>query len=304
MIFMKVYRSRKSGEKIIETYDRLLSLWNCDKKERDIETTYGMTHVIECGDEDFEPLVLFHGVGDDSALMWIFNARYLSQHYHVFAIDTMGGPGKSRPNSNYNKDFDDIRWIDEVLNGLGIEKARFAGVSMGGYLVQAYSLKRPERVIHAISIAWSVPVEKKLSTGEKFKALTATFLPEALFPTQKNIYGLIRKLSGKNYSVFTENKDIMEHYGWLIKGFNNASMGKHKVMTFTTEEADSIRDKVTYLVGNDDPFQRFGGRTALIENHMNTGFYDGAGHGLNHELADEINKRMIEEFMRCSKCML
>ncbi|MBR2555859.1 MAG: alpha/beta hydrolase [Aeriscardovia sp.] len=295
---MKVYRSRKSGEKIIETYDRLLSLWNCEIKERDIETKYGITHVIECGDEALEPLVLFHGVGDDSALMWIFNAPYLSQHYHVFAIDTMGGPGKSRPNSNYNKEFDDILWIDEVLGGIGIDRSRFAGVSMGGYLVQAYSLKRPERVIHAISIAWAVPVEKHLSNGDKLKALTATFLPEALFPTKKNIYGLIRKLSGKNYRVFTENSDIMEHYGWLIKGFNNGSMRNHKIMTFTTEEADSIRDKVTYLVGNDDPFQKFGGRQALIDNNMNTEFYDGAGHGLNHEFADEINKRIIEEFMK------
>ncbi len=61
---------------------------------------------------------------------------------------------------------------------------------------------------------------------------------------------------------------------------------------------DSIRNKVTYLVGNDDPFRKFGGRQALIDNHMNTEFYDGAGHGLNHEFADEINKRIIEEFMK------
>ena len=81
---MKVYRNLKNGQKIIETYDKLLAAWDCDKTEKDISTTYGTTHVIECGDPSLKPLVLFHGVGDDSALMWIFNAKFLSQYFHIF----------------------------------------------------------------------------------------------------------------------------------------------------------------------------------------------------------------------------
>ena len=146
---MKKYRSEKSGQAILETYDRILSTWQCETKERDydrilstwqcetkerdVETEYGTTHVIECGAEEGPALVLFHGVGDDSALMWIYNAPELGKHFHLYAIDTMGGPGKSVPNENYNKEFDDVRWIDGVLDALGIGKAFFAGVSMGGY---------------------------------------------------------------------------------------------------------------------------------------------------------------------------
>ncbi|MBQ1763796.1 MAG: hypothetical protein IIZ92_12945, partial [Aquincola sp.] len=63
---MKKYRSEKSGRAILETYDRLLSSWQYEKTERDVETEYGTTHVIECGAEDAPALVLFHGVGDDS----------------------------------------------------------------------------------------------------------------------------------------------------------------------------------------------------------------------------------------------
>ena len=69
--------------------------------------------------------------------MWIYNAQELSRHFHLYAIDTLGGPGKSVPNGNYNKEFDDIRWIDETLDRLSNGKAFFAGVSHGGYLVQA-----------------------------------------------------------------------------------------------------------------------------------------------------------------------
>ena len=46
---MKKYRSEKSGQAILETYDRLLSGWQCGTKEKDVETEYGTTHVIECG---------------------------------------------------------------------------------------------------------------------------------------------------------------------------------------------------------------------------------------------------------------
>ena len=292
---MKKYRNEKAGKVILETYDRLLAAWACDTRERDVATSYGTTHVIECGKEDAPSLVLFHGVGDDSALMWIFNAAELGKHFHLYAIDTIGGPGKSVPNEYYNRDFDDIRWIDETLDGLGIRKAFFAGVSNGGYLVQYYTLRRPERVRKGISISCTV------STGGKKKSMMGMmmiFLPEALFPTDKNIDKLLRKLSGKNYAVFTENRDIMEHYKYLLKGFNNMAMGYHKVIGFTPEEVDSIRDRVVYLVGTEDPFEKLGGRAMLQENRMNAVFYEGAGHGLNHELADEINRKIISVFLK------
>ena len=287
---MKVYRSRKSGLAIRESYDRLLTFWSCETKERDVATAYGATHVIECGKAESLPLVLFHGVGDDSALMWIYNAPELSKHFHLYAIDTLGGPGKSVPNENYNKEFDDIRWIDETLDRLGIGKAFFAGVSHGGYLVQAYTLLRPERVLKTISISGTVPVGgKKLS----MMAMMKIFLPEALFPTDKNVSRLIRKLSGENYSVFTDNPEIMTHYKSLLRGFNNMAMRYHKLHAFSPEDVDRIRDKVIYLVGTEDPFERLGGRYVLERYHMNALFYEKAGHGLNHELADEINQKMI-----------
>lgn len=288
---VKVYRNKKVQKEIIRTYDRLLELWNVDKMEQDIETTYGMTHVITCGDNTKPPLVLFHGVGDDSALMWIYNAGFLSQHYRLYAIDTIGGPGKSVPGELYNKDFDDIRWIDEILDKLGIEKAFFAGVSHGGYLVQAYTLHCPQRVYKGISISGAV------ATG-KGCAMLKIFLPEALFPTSKNVQKLIKKLSGENSAVFTENTDIMEHYTYLLRGFNNMAMSYHKIPRFSPKEVDVIRDKVEFLVGTEDPFEIMGGADELKKHRMQVTFYEKAGHGLNHELADEINAKIVEIFQK------
>ena len=289
---MKVYKSEEGQKNILESYDKLLGQWGCDKTERDVTTTYGTTHVIECGDTNFPTLVLFHGVGDDSALMWIFNAAFLSKHFHIFAVDTIGGPGKSRPNENYNKSFDDILWIDQVLDGLGIEKAFCAGVSTGGYLLQYYTLNRPERVIKGISIASAVPAGKRKGL---IPPLFKVFLPEALFPSDKNVLKLMKKICGKNYHVFTDNPDIMFHWKSLLQGFNNMAMAFHKVRVFTDSEVASIRDKIVYLAGEEDPFQILGGKDALLSYNMNAVFYPDAGHGLNHELAQEINQKILTE---------
>ena len=225
--------------------------------------------------------------------MWIYNAPELGRHVHLYAVDTLGGPGKSVPNGNYGRDFDDARWIDGILDGLGIGKAFFAGVSHGGYLVQMYTLNRPERVLRAISISGTVPVGGK---NNSMKTMMKIFLPEALFPTEKNVQKLIRKLSGEHYAVFTENAEIMAHYRALLKGFNNMAMAYHKIVAFSAEDVERIREKVVYLVGTDDPFEKLGGRDVLIQNRMNAVFYDNAGHGLNHELAEEINRKIVSVF--------
>lgn len=301
---MKIYRTKKQQKIILETYDKLLNQWGCPFCEKDLITSYGTTHVIEAGKNDAPPLVLFHGVGDDSALMWIYNAKFLSRHFKLYAVDTLGGPGKSVPNRNYNKSFDDIIWIDEILDALKIQKAFFAGVSHGGYRVQEYALKRPQRVIKAISISGSVPappdddyeVNGKKGRSVHLKAMMKIFLPEALFPTDKNVVKLIKKMCGKNYAAFTGNSLLMAHFKGLLKGFNNMAMKYHKVGIFTRDEAASIRNKCWYLVGEEDPFEKFGGKESLLGNKMNVTFYKDAGHGLNHELSDEINKKIVEIF--------
>ena len=290
---MKIYKSKKAEERILSTYDALIREWNVPVTQTDVETRYGTTHINICGKHDGAPLVLFHGVGDDSALMWIYNAAKLSEEFRVYAIDTIGGPGKSRPNENYNKSFDDALWIDDVLSTLGLDKVNIAGVSHGGYLAQYYCHKRPDKVIKAVCMASSVAAGK---SGNPLITMMKIFFPEALFPTDNNIRKLIRKLSGENVGAFTDNQLIMEHFTYLLRGYNNMAMGNHKVTTFTEEQIDVIRDKCLFLVGESDPFMTLGGKEMLNSNRMSAKFFPKVGHGINHEIADEINSILIDYF--------
>ena len=287
---ISVYKSSKAKNRILETYDQLISMWDVVVEERRVETRYGSTQVIICGDEDLPPLVLFHGVGDDSALMWLFNAKELSKHFRLYAVDTIGGPGKSVPNDAYNKRFDDLIWIDELLDLLALDQVSMAGVSNGGYLIQYYGANRPERVGKMVSMACAVPADRP---GNTMISMIKIFLPEALFPTDRNIARLIRKLSGDNSHVITENPVVMAHYASLLRGFNTMAMTYHKIRSLDDSQIDSIRDRVLYLIGNRDPFALMGGKALLVEYKMNARFFDGVGHGINHEMADETNAMII-----------
>jgi pimeloyl-ACP methyl ester carboxylesterase len=287
---MKAYRSKKAADNIISTYDELLKQWDVPMKEVMVPTTYGSTHVIVTGKVDGKPLLMFHGVGDDSALMWIYNAKALGEFYRLYAIDTIGGPGKSLMGEKYNKSYDDVIWIDDIMNYFKLEKSSIIGVSHGGYLVQLYTLHRQEKIDKAISLSASVPVD---GSENYMKTMMKIFLPEALFPTKRNVTKLLRKLSGNHAEVFTNNAIILEHYKWLLKGFNNMAMRYHKVRMFTEEEVKQIKGKIVYLVGLEDPFEKLGGAELLRKYGMNVKFYEGVGHGINHEIAKEINNMVI-----------
>lgn len=287
---MKVYRNARSKAQILSTYDALVVAWGIHTEEMDIATAYGTTHVIACGEKSLPPLILFHGVADDAALMWLYNAKGLAAHFRLYAIDTMGGPGKSCPNAGYNEQFDDVRWIDEVLAGLEVpDTVCTAGVSNGAYLAQLYALHRPERVRRAVCMAASVPTEDFGS----MKTMMKIFLPEALFPTRGNAVKLLEKLCGKNKSAFTGNPLLLAHFHALLKGYNNMAMRHHKLIPFTGAQIDAIRPKCLYLVGEEDPFAKLGDKEALTRHGMNAVFCPGVGHGINHEIPEEINGQIV-----------
>jgi pimeloyl-ACP methyl ester carboxylesterase len=57
----------------------------------------------------------------------------------------IGHPGLSAPSRpDYHTDAH-AAWLDDVLEGLGIERAAFIGLSLGGWLAIDYATRRPDR---------------------------------------------------------------------------------------------------------------------------------------------------------------
>lgn len=287
---MKPYRSAKAARMIRQTYDALLATWDTPLAERDLPSPFGTTHVIAAGDPAAPPVLLLHGVGDDSALMWCYNAKALAAKFRLYAVDTLGGPGKSIPGPGYAKGFDSAQWLDATLDTLGLSAVSIVGTSHGAYLAQAYAAARPARVRQLVCIAGTVPTADE----NPIKTMMRIFLPEALFPTEKNTARLLRKLSGDHPEVFLSNPAIMTHYQWLLRGFSPMAMRHHDISPLTPAQIDSLRPKALYLAGRRDPFQRLGGEAALLASGMPCRIFDTAGHGLNHELAQDINQILLD----------
>ncbi|GAB6926208.1 hypothetical protein JCM10914A_01910 [Paenibacillus sp. JCM 10914] len=94
---MKRFKLDVGRQYVYASYDRLLGGWNVAYTEQDIHTTYGTTHIITAGSPDRPPLLLLHGTADNSALMWIYNARELSNHYFLLLLIISEGREKANP---------------------------------------------------------------------------------------------------------------------------------------------------------------------------------------------------------------
>jgi pimeloyl-ACP methyl ester carboxylesterase len=131
-------------------YEAALSLWPIPYESLDVVTGFGTTHINAAGPKDAPPLILLPGFGSNST-MWFPNVGELSKNHRVYAVDTIGQPGRSIPShsllaSNCND------WITEVLNELGIKKTAVAGISLGGWLSMNFAFHCPERVSRAILV--------------------------------------------------------------------------------------------------------------------------------------------------------
>ena len=288
---MQRYKTIEGQHLIYESYEKLLTSWNVIYEQRDIMTSYGVTHIITAGTSTNPPLLLLHGTADNSAMMWIYNIQQISEHFYVIAVDTIGGSGKSEPNEKYYKNFDQTAWLDELLESLSIETAHIAGVSYGAYLAYHYAIMRPSKVKKIVCLAGRVAS----SQFEVMSKMMRAFLPEALFPTEANCKRLLKKLSGPNYSVFENNAELMKHWYYLLKYFNNKSMMKHKLTIFNHKQIELIRDKSLFLIGDQDILSNYPKAiNKLKENQLNYMIVKQAGHAINHEQSEEVNTEIIK----------
>jgi pimeloyl-ACP methyl ester carboxylesterase len=140
-----IYNSEDARRAVEERYRVFLGSWPASTSETVLATGQGDTFVISCGPEDGPPVVLLHGAGFNSAA-WTGDVDAWAQKNRLYSIDLIGEPGRSA-GSRPALDSDAYAvWLDEVLDGLGLEQAAFVGASLGGTIALDYALRRPDRV--------------------------------------------------------------------------------------------------------------------------------------------------------------
>lgn len=140
-----IYKTEAGGREVLRRYDDTLAQWPVRADQLHLPTREGETFVLTCGAEDAPPLLLFHGSGTNTA-MWMGDVAMWAKHFRVHAVDMIGEPGHSAPSRPPLNSEAYALWLDDVLEGLGVEYAAVVGASLGGWLAVDYATRRPHRV--------------------------------------------------------------------------------------------------------------------------------------------------------------
>lgn len=164
-------------------YEDALASWPVPVTSARVTTDYGATHVLASGRGDGTPVLLLPG-GSATAIAWRAVAGGLARAHRVLAVDPIGQPGLGVPGSSVpgssrlGSAADITRWLNQLLDGLGIDRAGVAGHSYGAWLALRYALDAPGRVSRLVLLDPTFCFAS-LSAGYRLRAIPLLARPSA-----------------------------------------------------------------------------------------------------------------------------
>lgn len=148
---MGIYKSETSKEKTLKLYDEQINKLGTDYSDIYVNTSFGKTHLIETGNKNGKPLLVFHG-GNSTTSYNLLIQKFLLKDFHIYAVDTIGHPGKSDEVSLSPRNYDYGKWASEVISAIGYTKINCCGESFGGGILAKLMCVAPEKVEKAVLI--------------------------------------------------------------------------------------------------------------------------------------------------------
>lgn len=142
------FRSQQDADRYFDVYDRLVDThWPVPHEELSIPSEFGTTRVRVSTGGPAVPLVLLHPT-TGSSVGWYPLISALCEDRWVYTPDTIGGAGRSVQTQSIATGEDLVRWLDELLDQLALERVHLAGYSEGGWIagLHAALTGRPERL--------------------------------------------------------------------------------------------------------------------------------------------------------------
>jgi pimeloyl-ACP methyl ester carboxylesterase len=279
-----IFKSPELEDQYMKVYQAVLDLWPVPYEPMDVPTRFGSTHINACGEKGLLPLVLLPGFGANST-MWFPNVADLSRRFRIYALDTPGQPGKSLPTEPISVS-NSHHWIEDVFNGLGLERATLAGVSLGGWLTLNFALHVPARVDRIILLDPAASFE-----GMKPAFFWHSLIPFMIHPTRQ---GLIRFFSWMMQGYQTDRTwgELM-----LLGILNLRPQPPLRATVFSDEDLLKLETPTLLFIGGRsviyDPQRAYRRATRLMP-HLQAQIIPDASHGLAAEKADLVNARILQ----------
>lgn len=114
--------------------------------KQSVELSTGITmKYVEMGQEDGEPLILIHGMTDNSR-SWSLIAPYFTDTYHVYMMDIRGHGDTDKPDMRM---YDTALYAADIaafMDAMKIDKADIVGHSLGSMIAQTMAVNYPEKI--------------------------------------------------------------------------------------------------------------------------------------------------------------
>jgi pimeloyl-ACP methyl ester carboxylesterase len=227
-------------------------------------------------------VVLLHGTAINS-IMWMGDISAWSHDFRVYAVDIIGDAGLSAPSRPAYATDAHAQWLDDVLQGLGVEKASFVGISLGGWIALDYAARRPERVTSVIVIA---------PGGLASKNVLVWVLPLLLLGKwgQKQI---VAKISGPASANPTPAEKAVSDFMAMV--FKNMTPRRKSLPDLSDESLNKLRMPLLAILAGKDVFVDSQRARARLETNVpkaKINFLSGSHHSITNQT------QPILEFLR------
>jgi 3-oxoadipate enol-lactonase len=191
-------------------------------------------------------LILAHSLATDLTL-WDDNMAALTPHFRVLRFDTRGHGGSSAPAMPY-----DFAMLTAdalgLMDALGIARAHFCGISMGGMIAQHVALAAPERIdrLVLISTASAYPPSAQAMWAERVAAVRERGIEPLVQPTLARWF---------TPAFSAAHPDVIARIAKLVRATSPAGyMGSCQAIATlaTAERLATLRCPTLVIAGTDD----------------------------------------------------
>lgn len=278
--YKTAFKSEAGRAAILNAYNAILAKWPVLYEEIWINTSYGQSYIIHCGDRNLPPLILLHGTSSNSAI-WIGDAVEYSKHFSVYAIDIPGEPGKSEEKQYPWKINIYGRWLHEVIEKLHLTRVSLLGISLGGWLALGFAVNYPQKAEKIVLLSPSGIGPQKISFI--FKALPLMLWGD------KGIDRITHLVNG-NQPIPAE---ALEYTKLIARNFN---MRVESIPIYTDKELQTLTMPLLLFAGKEDVLLdsvKTVQRVQSLLPHAETILFNDRGHllvGLTGKITDFLCK--------------
>lgn len=274
------FSSDAARARFLAVYDRVLQrLWPVPVRAEDIATSAGTVRIYRAGPNGEDPYVLLTMLGGNALAWHRWMGRFGDRS--VIAVDPFGEPDHSVQTRPVNSREGAAGWVEELLAGIGAQRAHLVGASWGGYLAVEHELRHPGRVA---AITLVEPAGLRTLPWRFWVWLVLSGLA-LLLPAP------LRRWAARRLPNATLAEDELLR---VLRASLRYRRPDNQTVVFTDQELAGVRVPVQALFGSRSPLQAVGvDRLRAAVPGWRVEVIPGAGHTLVMDAEDQVIERVL-----------